>query len=144
MRQVYQSRELIESANTGRIGRLIKGPEESQMISLMNDSRTAKDEIDKLEAHLFERSDELMGLQKSGRIPFEKDDLIWIKGGWAEVINPVEIGENTKVYLHAKAEEKTVSTKLFLNVTGLAKIDTNITNLWQKVSSKSDSKLRCS
>lgn len=132
MRHIFRSRDLIESAQPGRIGQLVGMLEQSKVLTLINDSRGAKSELDELEAYLSVRWDALMQLQKGHRIPFEENDLMWIQSGWAEVKDAVECGDKTTAYLHTRAEAKTVSTALFLNATGLARLDPDLATLMSR------------
>ncbi|MBK7708769.1 MAG: hypothetical protein IPJ30_24210 [Acidobacteria bacterium] len=68
---------------------------------------------------LIEDAEQVKANQRSSRLRFEKDDLLWINGNWAEVLEPADCGENTIVYHHSKGEVINVSTSHLINVSAL-------------------------
>lgn len=133
LRSVFNSNDLFESVNAGRLGDLFMRIEEDERLNLINESQQSSQNFEKIENELKERQNELAGLQQNRLFVFEAGDLIWIKGGWAEVVDTVSLGENTVVYHHAKGEKIKINTKFFLNVSKLCAADTSICSLFSRI-----------
>lgn len=133
LRSVFNSKVLFESVNVGRLTDLFFRIEEEERNHLINESLQAGLNFELLENELKLRQSELAFLQQTNSLLFESGDLIWIKGGWAQVIETANWGENTIVYHHAKGEQIKVKTNVFLNVSKLSQIDPTINSLFAKV-----------
>ncbi|MBK8811528.1 MAG: hypothetical protein IPN69_12460 [Acidobacteria bacterium] len=119
MRTIYSNANLFRTANSGRVSGLIGTMAPDEIKVLLEESREVEKQFSEMDRILIEDAEQVKANQRSSRLRFEKDDLLWINGNWAEVLEPADCGENTIVYHHSKGEVINVSTSHLINVSAL-------------------------
>lgn len=138
VRRVFSNSQLLASAETGRVARLISLLETDEINALLDESVATTAKYEALEAFLSDNSARLHSLQRSIKPAFDPGDLMFLNPNWTEAVTGARLGEKVEAYLHIRAAEKTVSTKLFLNVTKLSEHDSELQDLFRKCAEKNE------
>jgi hypothetical protein len=128
LRAVLLSRDLLASAEPGRMAALISNVERrSRMEGLLTVAKDATRVLTDLEHYIVQHWDQLMAEQSQAGPPREPDDALFNhNGGWAFFVRETEPLEAAKiiVYLQRKATEVKVSVTAvqYLNVTKATRV----------------------
>ncbi len=135
LRSIFYSRDLLSPNSASKVVQLLPRLSEKKVKFILEEAVVANQRLSDLESELSHRFDELKDLQRVTKPSYDEFDLLWIKSGWAEMQESVSFGEIAVAYHHAKGEEINVRTDYLVNVTKLAKEDSEIGKLFRLVDS---------
>jgi hypothetical protein len=127
LQSLFESRDLLASAQGGRMQTLVARLEEQQARGLMEVAPSIVGTLGRLENALKERWTSLLEIQAEGQLCHYSNDLLWREGvGWAEVLKDTPCSANVAAYLHAKAAVTTLGEGWYVNVSRAGETDPEI------------------
>ncbi len=134
LRSLFEAKDLLASAETGRMRTLVARLEEQQARALIEVAPSAVGMLGRLEAALKDRWAGLLEIQTKQQTCHHDNDLLWREGvGWAEVVKGTPWSANIEAYLHARAAVTTLGMGWYVNVSRAAEIDTELSEFLSAV-----------
>jgi hypothetical protein len=121
LRSLFDARDLLASAETGRMRNLVARLEEQQARAAIEVAPSVVGMLETLEATLRDRWARLLEVQEQRRTGHDPNDLLWREGvGWAEALEEAPWPANIKAYLHATAAATTLGRGWYVNLSKAA------------------------
>ena len=135
LRDIFRSRNLVASADIGRLRTLISKDQQLQLKEVLEYAPKIDQIFSRLEALLASKFDEVIENQLRDKGGFQPSDLMWSqKGGWGVLSDAKPPGPDfLAVYLHKRADERFVKNGFFVDVTLAAKTDASLASCLEEL-----------
>ncbi len=118
LRAVWQAQDLIKSADSGRMGMLLRLLDSQRANAIVVRAPAAIERLQRIEGLLATQQDLLLAEQMEIGLRHQIGDLLWRdSAGWAEARTEAACNEKCSIYLHKRAQEVPVTGGFYVNVT---------------------------